>query len=223
MQGCTSGDALDACALLTAPARRACRAAAPPRRAAAAAVRRKCLRETPRNRRLRPGPRGRTAASHWAVSGATYWTVSGVVARPECVAQPRARRASPKRSRVVMLWHHQDGHFTACCCTGGLSPANSSRLGITSISSTTPRATTPRGSAPPPAAAPPAAAVSAVAVGRRTMSGTRVSASKSVCLLHAPCSPSFHPWSDASSTIVLSHWAAEARAACSSRPTYRYR
>ena len=55
------------------------------------------------------------------------------------------------------------------------------------------------------------------------MSGTRVSASKSVCLLHAPCSPSFHPWSDVRSTIVLSHWAADARAACSSRPTYPHR
>ena len=84
---------------------------------------------------------------------------------------------------------------------------------MTSTSSTTPRATTPRGNAPPPAAG-------AAAAGRRTMSGTRVSASKSVCLLHAPCSPSFHPWSDVRSTIVLSHWAADARAACSSRPTY---
>eukprot|EP00964_Phaeocystis_antarctica_P109081 scaffold73584_cov69-Phaeocystis_antarctica.AAC.2 len=35
------------------------------------------------------GPRGRTAASHWALSGAA--------ARPECAAQPRAWRARPGR------------------------------------------------------------------------------------------------------------------------------
>eukprot|EP00964_Phaeocystis_antarctica_P031716 scaffold17932_cov58-Phaeocystis_antarctica.AAC.6 len=35
------------------------------------------------------GPHGRTAASHWALSGS--------VARPGCAAQPEARRVSPRR------------------------------------------------------------------------------------------------------------------------------
>jgi hypothetical protein len=43
------------------------------------------------NRWLRPGPRGRTTASHWELSGSAT--------RPECVAQPAAspRRAGPRR------------------------------------------------------------------------------------------------------------------------------
>eukprot|EP00964_Phaeocystis_antarctica_P141020 scaffold105973_cov77-Phaeocystis_antarctica.AAC.4 len=36
------------------------------------------------------GPHGRTAASHWALDG--------LAARPECAAQPGARRASPREA-----------------------------------------------------------------------------------------------------------------------------
>ena len=43
----------------------------------------------PQNRRLRPGAKGHTAASHWALRGS--------MARPECVAQPGAWRVHPRR------------------------------------------------------------------------------------------------------------------------------
>ena len=48
--------------------------------------------------------------------------------------------------------------------------------------------------------------------------GTRVAASSSVFLPHMPCSPSWKPWSDHSTTIVLSR-APDAPSASSTRPT----
>ena len=46
-------------------------------------------------------PHGRTAASHRSLNV--------FAARPECVAQPGAWRASPKRPGYSMLWRCQDG------------------------------------------------------------------------------------------------------------------
>ena len=45
----------------------------------------------PQNRRLRPGAKGHTAASHWALRGS--------MARPECVA--RSLESPPQEARAV--------------------------------------------------------------------------------------------------------------------------